>query len=105
MSQFLSLLSRARKEANARHGEEITFRGETLRAVLQPIAPSFDLTTGGISQGGEFSCQILKESITTPPQKGEAILYRGRSYIVSKESHEDKSQTAHILTITPGGKL
>jgi hypothetical protein len=102
-SQAFNLLARTLKEANARHGEEILFRGQPLTAVLAPVEPSFDLTTGGLSQGGEFRVQILKTSLSAPPQKGEPILYRTRSYLI-KEINEDKSQTAHLVTITPGSK-
>jgi hypothetical protein len=105
VSQVYRLLSRTYKEANARTGEEVSFRGQTFRAVLAPIAPSFDLTSGGFTQGGEFSCQILVESLATPPHHGESLIYRGRSYSVSKKVNEDKSNTAYLFTIAPGGKL
>lgn len=103
-SQAFNLLARAYKTANDWTGEEIIFRGETIRAVLQPIAPSFDLEVGGFTQGGEFNCQILKESVSTPPQDGERLIYRGRSFLIKKEIREDKSHTAHLVTITPGSK-
>lgn len=74
-----------------------------MRAVLQSVAPSFDLVSGGFSETGSFSCQILKETLPTPPQSGEALIYRGRSYSIAKEIREDKSQTAYLLTITPRG--
>jgi hypothetical protein len=103
VSPVFSFLSRTFKELNARHGEEISFRGQNTRAVLQSVAPSFDLVQGGYSESGSFNCQILKETVSTPPQSGDAVIYRGRSYSVSKEIREDKSGTAYLITITPRG--
>lgn len=105
MSQAFNLLARTYRAANALTGEDVSFRGQTLRAVLAPIAPSFDLSSGGFTQGGEFSCQILVESLATPPRHGESLIYRGRSYTVSKKVNEDKSNTAYLFTIAPGSKL
>ena len=38
--------------AHAAHGTEVSFRGETIKVILAPIAIGLDLETGGLRQGG-----------------------------------------------------
>ena len=90
--------------ANSAHGVEVGFRGQTLRVVLAPIAISLDLSTGGLTQGGQFRAHLLAADLATPPQRGEAITYRGRSYTI-KDIAESTSEAEHIVTIAPGGRL
>jgi hypothetical protein len=92
------------RAANSAHGVEVGFRGQTLRVVLAPIAISLDLATGGLTQGGQFRCHFLAADLATPPQRGESLTYRGRSYTI-RDIADSTSEAEHIVTIAPGGKL
>lgn len=96
-----ALATRTAQLHNAMHGAEVVFRGVTLRVNLAPIAISMDLTTGGMSQGGQFSCRFLTADLTAPPKRGESLLFAGRTYLIA-EVHENAPVGQYIATITPG---
>ena len=91
--------------AHAAHGTEVSFRGETIKVIIATIAIGLDLETGGLRQGGEFTCRILSSAITTPPQRGETLIHAGRSYRIAEVRQLVHSQAEHVFTIAPGSKL
>ena len=87
---------------NAAHGVPVTFRGQEVRVCLSPIAIGLDLATGGLTQGGQFNCRFLASDLSTPPKRGESVLYGGRSYLVSEIKQLIHSEAEHVCILTPG---
>ena len=84
------------------HGVPVTFRGQEIRVCLSPIAISLDLATGGLTQGGQFNCRFLAADLSTPPKRGESVLYGGRSYLIAEVKQLIHSEAEHVATLTPG---
>ena len=90
---------------NAALGHTATFRSQPLRVVLSPIAIGLDLETGGLRQGGEFTCRFLATSLSTPPRRGEQILIGGKSYTVQSLKELISTPGEYVATIAPGSTL
>lgn len=93
---------RSARAANFAHGVPVTFRGESLRVLLAPIAIGLDLETGGLKQGGEFRVRFLAETLQSPPRRGEPVLYNGRTYLINELTQPANHEGEHICTLTPG---
>ena len=87
---------------NAAHGVPVTFRGQEVRVCLAPIAIGLDLATGGLTQGGQFNCRFLASDLSTPPKRGEVVIYGGRSYLIGEVKQLIHSEAEHVCVLTPG---
>ena len=94
--------SRAAGVHNTAHGVPVQFRGQEVRVCLSPIAISLDLATGGLTQGGQFNCRFLASDLSTPPKRGESVLYAGRSYLINEVKQLVHSSAEHVCVLTPG---
>ncbi len=90
--------------ANRVHGVPVTFRGEEMLVCLAPVAVSLDLDTGGLRQSGEFKARFLASKLNSPPQRGEPVLYNGRTYLVTEVTEPANMPGEHVCTLTPGSK-
>lgn len=90
--------------ANRVHGVPVTFRGEEMLVCLAPVAVSLDLDTGGLRQSGEFKARFLASLLTSPPKRGEPLLYNGRTYLISETTEPANMPGEHVVTLTPGSK-
>ena len=90
--------------ANRVHGVPVTFRGEEMLVCLAPVAVSLDLDTGGLRQSGEFKARFLASTLTSPPKRGEPVLYNGRTYLVTEVTEPANMPGEHVCTLTPGSK-
>ena len=90
---------------NSALGHTATFRSQPLRVVLSPIAIGLDLETGGLRQGGEFTCRFLATSLATPPRRGEQILIGGKAYTIQSLKEVISTPGEYVATIAPGSSL
>ncbi len=90
---------------NAALGHTATFRSQPLRVVLSPIAIGLDLETGGLRQGGEFTCRFLATSLATPPRRGEQILIGGKAYTIQTLKEVVTTPGEYVAMISPGSSL
>ncbi len=90
--------------ANRVHGVPVTFRGAELRVCLAPVALGLDLDTGGLRQSGEFKCRFLASTLAHAPQRGEPVLYNGRTYLITETTQPANMPGEHVCTLTPGSK-
>ncbi len=82
---------------NSALGTTATFRSQPLRVVLSPIAIGLDLETGGLRQGGEFTCRFLATSLATPP--------RGKAYTIQSLKEVISTPGEYVAIIAPGSSL
>jgi len=66
----------------------VTYRGQTYRAVLSTPDPKFDLQLGGYRSDASFECRFL-QVITPVPTLGEAVTL------------QSSGETYHILDVIP----
>lgn len=97
-----ALALRSAQLRNSAHGVSVKFRQVELLATLAPIAIGLDLETGGLRQGGEFSIRFLAADLQSPPRRGEAVTYSGKTYFLSQVS-ETHSPGEYLATMSPGG--
>jgi hypothetical protein len=96
---------RAAAAANAVHGVAVTFRGEEMLICIAPVAVSLDLDTGGLRQSGEFKARFLASKLLSAPQRGELVVYNGRTYLITEITQPANMPGEHVCTLTPGSKL
>jgi hypothetical protein len=87
---------------NMTHGVTVKFRQAEILATLAPIAIGLDLETGGLRQGGEFSIRFLAADLQSPPRRGEAVSFGGKTYFISQVS-ETHAPGEYLATMSPGG--
>ena len=97
-----ALALRSAQLRNSAHGVPVKFRQVELLATLAPIAIGLDLETGGLRQGGEFSIRFLAADLQSPPRRGEAVAYSGKTYFLSQVS-ETPSPGEYLAAMSPGG--
>ena len=77
-----------------------------LQGIEQALEPGrgqqLDLATGGLTQGGQFNCRFLASDLSTPPKRGESVLYAGRSYLINEVKQLVHSSAEHVCVLTPG---
>jgi hypothetical protein len=84
------------------HGTAVKFRQTEIRVGLAPVSIGLDLETGGLRQGGEFSIRFLAADLQSPPRRGEAVSFGGKTYFISQVS-ETNSPGEYLATMSPGG--
>lgn len=88
---------------NQLHGVPVTFRQQDIRACVSPVAVSFDLESGGLRQGGEFTVRFQASDLESAPRRGEQIHFHGRSYLVQQVGESLNNPAEYTATIAPGG--
>ena len=88
---------------NSLHGVPVTFRQQDMRACVSPVAVSFDLESGGLRQGGEFTVRFQASDLDTPPRRGEPVHFAGRGYLITQVSEAVDNPAEYLTTIAPGG--
>jgi len=101
-SQSNRLRLRTATEHNSCHGKPVKFRQQEIRVGLAPVSIGLDLETGGLRQGGEFSIRFLAADLQSPPRRGEAVTFSGKTYFISQVS-ETNSPGEYLATMSPGG--
>lgn len=99
-SRFETLAAAAR---NTLLGIPVTFRSQEIRACVSPVAVSFDLESGGLRQGGEFTIRFQASDLDTPPRRGEPVHVSGRSYLITQVGDALNNPAEYTATIAPGG--
>ncbi len=97
-----ALAIRSAQLRQAAHGTPVKFRQAEIRVGLAPVSIGLDLETGGLRQGGEFSIRFLSADLQSPPRRGEAVTFSGKTYFISQVS-ETNSPGEYIATMSPGG--
>ncbi len=97
-----SLAIRSAQLRQAAHGTPVKFRQAEIRVGLAPVSIGLDLETGGLRQGGEFSIRFLAADLQSPPRRGEAVTFSGKTYFLSQIS-ETHAPGEYLATMSPGG--
>ena len=97
-----ALAIRSAQLRQSAHGTTVKFRQAEIVVGLAPVAIGLDLETGGIRQGGEFSIRFLAADLQSPPRRGEAVSFGGKTYFISQVS-ETHSPGEYLATMSPGG--
>jgi hypothetical protein len=97
-----SLALRSAQLRQSAHGTPVKFRQAEIRVGLAPVSIGLDLETGGLRQGGEFSIRFLAADLQSPPRRGEAVSFGGKTYFISQVS-ETNSPGEYLATMSPGG--
>jgi len=84
-------------------GIPVKFRQQDMRACISPVAVSFDLESGGLRQGGEFTVRFLASDLTSPIRRGEPVTFHGRSYLVMQVGEALNNPAEITCTVSPGG--
>jgi len=101
-SHFEKLAAKAR---NTLLGIPVKFRQQEFRACVSPVAVSFDLESGGLRQGGEFTVRFLAADLTSPVLRGEPVAFHGRSYMITQVSEALNNPAEITCTVQPGSVL
>ena len=88
---------------NQLFGIPVKFRQAEIRACVSPVAVSFDLESGGLRQGGEFTVRFQSSDLTTPPRRGEPIAFHGRSYLITQVGEAINNPAEITVQVTPAG--
>ncbi len=97
-----ALALRSAQLRQSAHGTTVKFRQAEIRVGLAPVSIGLDLETGGLRQGGEFSIRFLAADLQSPPRRGEAVSFGGKTYFISQVS-ETHSPGEYLATMSPGG--
>ena len=101
-SHFEQLAAKAR---NTLLGIPVKFRQSEVRACVSPVAVSFDLESGGLRQGGEFTARFLASALQSAPRRGEQLLVDGKTYTIHTVREQIGTPFEHVATIVPGSAL
>jgi hypothetical protein len=93
----------AAKERNTLLGIPVKFRQSEVRACVSPVAVSFDLESGGLRQGGEFTVRFLASTLDSAPLRGESVAFHGRSYLITQVSEAINNPAEITVQVTPSG--
>ena len=88
---------------NSLLGIQVKFRAQDLKACISPVAVSFDLESGGLRQGGEFTVRFQSSDLESPPRRGESIHFHGRSYLVQQVGESLNNPAEYTATVSPAG--
>lgn len=88
---------------NQLHGVPVTFRQQEMRACVSPVAVTFDLESGGLRQGGEFTVRFQASDLDHPPRRGEPVHVSGRGYLITQVGDVINNPAEYTATIAPGG--
>jgi hypothetical protein len=88
---------------NSLLGIPVKFRAQDLRACISPVAVSFDLESGGLRQGGEFTVRFQASDLESRPRRGESIQFHGRSYLVQQVGESLNNPAEYTCTVSPAG--
>ena len=99
-ARFETLAATAR---NTLLGIVVKFRQAEIRACVSPVAVSFDLESGGLRQGGEFTVRFLASTLDSAPRRGEPIAFHGRSYLITQVSEAINNPAEITVQVTPAG--
>ena len=88
---------------NSLLGIPVKFRAQDLRACVSPVAVSFDLESGGLRQGGEFTVRFQSSDLESSPRRGESIYFHGRSYLVQQVGEALNNPAEITCTVSPAG--
>lgn len=86
----------------AEAGRELSFRGQTVKAMIGEQTLGFNLENGGMVADGTLSVKLLAASYSgaNAPKDGEYFTYNGRRYQIVTVSYRPPSAW-HICTATP----
>jgi hypothetical protein len=99
-TRFETLAATAR---NTLLGIPVKFRQAEIKACVSPVAVSFDLESGGLRQGGEFTVRFLASTLDSAPHRGESVAFHGRSYLITQVSEAINNTAEFTCTVVPGG--
>ena len=99
-ARFETLAATAR---NTLLGIPVKFRQAEIRACVSPVAVSFDLESGGLRQGGEFTVRFLASTLDSAPRRGEPIAFNGRSYLITQVGEAINNPAEITVQVTPAG--
>ena len=99
-ARFETLAATAR---NTLLGILVKFRQAEIRACVSPVAVSFDLESGGLRQGGEFTVRFLASTLDSAPRRGEPVAFHGRSYMVTQVGESLNNPSEITVQVTPAG--
>ena len=99
-SHFEQLAAKAR---NTLLGIVVKFRQAEIRACVSPVAVSFDLESGGLRQGGEFTVRFLASTLDSAPRRSESVAFHGRSYMVTQVGEAINNPAEFTVQVTPAG--
>ena len=99
-TRFETLAATAR---NTLLGIVVKFRQAEIRACVSPVAVSFDLESGGLRQGGEFTVRFLASTLDSAPRRGEPIAFHGRSYLITQVGEAINNPAEITVQVTPAG--
>ena len=101
-SQKSRLETLAAAARNSLLGIPVKFRAQDLKACVSPVAVSFDLESGGLRQGGEFTVRFQASDLESAPRRGEQIHFHGRSYLVQTVGEALNNPAEITCVVTPG---
>ena len=101
-SHFETLAATAR---NTLLGIVVKFRQAEIRACVSPVAVSFDMESGGLRQGGDFTVRFLASTLDSAPRRGEPVAFHGRSYMVTQVGESLNNPAEITCTVAPGSAL
>ena len=87
---------------NTLFGIPVKFRQTEIRACVSPVAVSFDLESGGLRQGGEFTVRFQSSDLDSAPRRGESVTFHGRSYMVTQVVEALNNPAEITCTVAPG---
>ena len=99
-ARFETLAATAR---NTLLGIVVKFRQAEIKACVSPVAVSFDLESGGLRQGGEFTVRFLASTLDSAPRRGESVAFHGRSYLITQVGEAINNPAEITCTVTPAG--
>lgn len=102
-SQKSRLETLAAAARNQLLGIPVKFRAQDLRACVSPVAVSFDLESGGLRQGGEFTVRFQSSDLESAPRRGEQIHFHGRSYLIQQVGESLNNPAEYTATVSPAG--
>ena len=88
---------------NSLLGIPVKFRAQDLRACISPVAVSFDLESGGLRQGGEFTVRFQASDLESAPRRGESIHFHSRSYLIQQVGESLNNPAEYTATVSPAG--
>jgi hypothetical protein len=95
----------AAKARNTLLGIPVKFRQAEIRACVSQVSVSFDMESGGIRQGGDFTVRFLASTLDSAPRRGEPVAFHGRSYMVTQVGESLNNPAEITCTVAPGSAL
>lgn len=99
-ARFETLAATAR---NTLLGIPVKFRQAEIKACVSPVAVSFDLESGGLRQGGEFTVRFLASTLDSAPRRGEPVAFHGRTYLITQVGESLNNPAEITVQVTPAG--